>query len=561
MSIRILHGTPARERLLDPDFRRAWERLHERCSWATSFQHIDFVQVWSDVYQDEYDLLLLDATDDGIGLLPLATDRRTNEIVVAGTHHAEYQAWLAQPETSDDFFACAMDEVRSLGARSLRFRFLPAGMPTSMSTVATSSMKCVVRREPRPLMTLDSPDRFRASLRKKSNKSRLSRLRREGELSFRRLGSEDELAAVMDDVIDDYDFRQGAANGVMPFRSDPKKRRFHLELARRTDLLEAAGLWAGDRLVAAHVSVRHRREVSVGVFAHSPLHAAHSPGKFLLLMEGERLAGGADDDVPELAFDLDHLDLTPGGAWKDRFADDHDEVVELTVYLRGSGAVRTKIGDGVRWGVKRLLRAVGIEPSSLRRSSKASSNDDDFDCSTSPELRHDVLLFRDPGASKETRHRDVGLSPWPLRSLLDDVRFADRRHGTLTTALRRLEAGDEFVVAAPSNGDEFGSVAAQSAPFLWVTGRKRRVSQDVLQRRAPDIDVPDHAVVIYDVDFAADTATPRHRADFLASVAASLVAEDERRVVIVVTSVPDDLRPALTEVGFSPWNSTVETSS
>ena len=43
---------------------------------------------------------------------------------------------------------------------------------------------------------------------------------------------------------------------------------------------------AGDRLLGAHIGVRNKDEVMLGVVAHSPFLAEHSPGKLHILQLG-----------------------------------------------------------------------------------------------------------------------------------------------------------------------------------------------------------------------------------------------------------------------------------
>ena len=112
-----------------------------------------------------------------------------------------------------------------------------------------------------------------------------------------------------------------------------------------------------DELVAAHIGVRSRNTVLVGMPAQSPRHARHSVGKILfyelaLLLEQEG---------------IDALDLTPGGEYKDRFATHFDEASVLTIFFSHAAAWRYRqqrrlIDAAKRRGVstdavKRALRA------------------------------------------------------------------------------------------------------------------------------------------------------------------------------------------------------------
>jgi hypothetical protein len=77
------------------------------------------------------------------------------------------------------------------------------------------------------------------------------------------------------------------------------------------------------RTIAAHVGYRNGGQVVLGIIAHAPAYARYSAGKLLLRMLGLRLQ--------EEGFT--HLDLTPGGEYKDRFATEYDEASVLDVWF------------------------------------------------------------------------------------------------------------------------------------------------------------------------------------------------------------------------------------
>jgi hypothetical protein len=196
-----------------------------------------------------------------------------------------------------------------------------------------------------------------AALRKNSNKSRLNRLSRLGETRLERIMEPGELGPIFDEICRDYDFRQGAVNGCCPFREDERKRDFHLGLMRHGGLLHVAVLRVGDRVAAAHLGVRSGRMVSLGVITHSTSFANHSPGKLLILLLGRSLAQEG----------IETFDLTPGGdAWKERFANAHDEVALLTVHSNLRRAVSRRAGRTAAAVSKHVLSRFGITPQRVR---------------------------------------------------------------------------------------------------------------------------------------------------------------------------------------------------
>jgi hypothetical protein len=94
--------------------------------------------------------------------------------------------------------------------------------------------------------------------------------------------------------------------------------------------------------VAANIGLVDSSEIGIGVFAYSPFHARHSPGKLFLLMLAE-VAGQNG---------LQSIDLTPSGDYKDRLADRTERVHMLRLF----GSHRLAVIDRLRskaWTVMR----------------------------------------------------------------------------------------------------------------------------------------------------------------------------------------------------------------
>lgn len=364
MDVRLLQERDTREALDGGTFAAAWDALHGACPWATGYQARGFARAWYESYADTYAPLLAIAEEaDGtaIGLLALAQHRASGQLVNLGAHQAEYHGWLAGPEMGDQFILAALRRLRAaFPGNALRFRYLPPGAPTRwLDADAELARLAEVHVVPHPLIRLEDEERrFTERLCKKSNKSRLNRLRDAcgGLLVGSEIASEAELAAVIDEIAHNYDTRQSAANATRPFAEDPCKRDFHLRLLRE-GVLHGYVLHAGSRFVAAVLSVRSRDVLSVGIFAHSAELAEFSPGKFGMAWLAR--------DAARAGFRT--IDLTPGGDWKDRFATEHDTVADLT--LRFSlRAARWHAGKrGLERSAKRMLAGIGLTPQDLRR--------------------------------------------------------------------------------------------------------------------------------------------------------------------------------------------------
>jgi CelD/BcsL family acetyltransferase involved in cellulose biosynthesis len=362
LSVNLLFGKAAQEALCDPAFLASWQRLYAGCPWSTVLQSPDFCLPWYDLYNDHYQPLLVTAADafgNLVGLFTLAIGESGGEIVVAGAQMAEYQVWLSTPELGNEFIEAALDGLRErFPGKALQLLFLPQNAPLEW-TVADRrwGQSCNLRTIPHPLMAIDDGAKFRESLKKKSNKSRLNRLKQMGELSLERLTTADQLDAVLDQVYTYNHFRLAAFHQVeLTGRPDPLARALYLRLMQAPRLVHATLLKAGKQIVAAHIGLYNRDQVLLGILAYSPFASKHSPGKLHILLLAEELAKEG----------ITTFDLTPGGEYKDNFATHFGTAYVLNVFFDRQGYWGYK---GVRLAVdsgKKLFGAAGVSPERLK---------------------------------------------------------------------------------------------------------------------------------------------------------------------------------------------------
>src|ERR1700722_11766330 len=133
MDLKVVRGTQAHTLLLDTAFIAEWEDLARACPWTTSFQSPAFAREWYSVYRQPFEPLLFVSRDGQgrlTGLLPLAWRRADGKLVAAGSHQAEYQAWLCLPELATAFPREAFDLLgKEFPSTSLRLRYLPSEIP------------------------------------------------------------------------------------------------------------------------------------------------------------------------------------------------------------------------------------------------------------------------------------------------------------------------------------------------------------------------------------------------------------------------------------------------
>ncbi|MCB5173885.1 GNAT family N-acetyltransferase [Microvirga lenta] len=327
-SVDLIRGEMAGELLINEAFEQAWSALVKQCPWSTACQSPGFAEAWFAAYIARFEPLLIVEHDEVgrlIGLLPLAIERASGKIVHVGAEQAEYQVWIATDLNSTSFIEAALDVLASdfPGCR-LHLQYLPPGSPVQWCNKARHNSRAFIVEKKRPVLTLGPGSSVEDSLRKKSNKSRINRLRKTAPLSLVEVRTRSELERYIDSIAEYCDLRQGAINSSLPFKEDPQKREFCLKLLEKPGIAHVSILKVGDAVAAANIGLISRTSVSVGVLAHSPFLAEHSPGKILILLLAQTLGRQG----------LLELDLTPGGdMYKDRSADHYDQVYVLSVHL------------------------------------------------------------------------------------------------------------------------------------------------------------------------------------------------------------------------------------
>jgi RimJ/RimL family protein N-acetyltransferase len=427
------------------------------------------------------------------GLWTLAWNSRSGVLTHAGARQAEYHGWLASPGEGGHFVGAAWRALcAALPVADLHFRYLPAReLLDSLDSDPWLHERLRWRAVPRPLMRLDA-DEIRKSMAKKSNKSRLNRLKRLGGLDFRQVTDAEELERVLPTLISCYDFRQGAVNQTSPFREDANKLDFHramfdagLPTCHLTltclDGVPIAGFWGA---VSDHM-------LHLAMLIHSPQLAEHSPGKLHLQQLAESL----------LDTGIDTIDLTPGGdPWKERFANAHDEVYELYLFAQPGQARAHDRRASLEAALKAGLGHLSLKPAQLRNAMAKLRR-----------LRPQTLARRIAGWVSERRELriyrlavgEVGErrhDPRVRANMIDALLGFEpgepwqTRQGYLSSALARLEAGERAYTIAAEDG--------RLAHSGWLVPRQ-------LQSRMSEVEqtlqLPPNSACLY--DFYTDPAS------------------------------------------------------
>jgi len=355
MKIDVFVGSEANSWIRDQPVREKWKELYIRCPWGTVFQSEEFVLPWYDAYYSQYTPVIAAGTGTNgqlAGLLTMGRSNQSGELSIAGGGQAEYQTWLADPRDGNSFVTSALQKLNELFPRNtLRFLFIPPSTPLEWVSSERWAQTSELRHFPRPLMSTKDGAGFRKSLQKKSNKSRLNRLSRTGEVHLQRISCPQELEAIFDQVISYGSFRHAAIHGVRP-RPDPLKKPFYLAMMAMSRILHVTVLRIADEIVSAHFGVYNKDQVLLGILAHSPSFARHSPSKLHMLMLGEELAQEG----------ISAFDLTPGGDYKDRFATHYDSTHVLTVFCNRTQRFKHSVNRTLVAGAKYALQAGNITP-------------------------------------------------------------------------------------------------------------------------------------------------------------------------------------------------------
>ena len=500
MDVQIVCGADADRLLADASFARQWDRLWSRCPWATAFQSHGFARAWYVTYRPRWEPLLLVAHAPGgelAGLLALATpvEPSGGRVVAAGAHQAEYQGWLAAPGDGDAFPPHAAAALRRhLPRAALALRYLPPGTPLGWLDDPAERRLSLLKRYARPLLRFGDGSQISQSLRKGGNKSRVRRLQKIGRVHVEPVADRAALERVLDTVIPYYDARRMAVNGSAPFRNDPLKRAFHLAMMDVPGLLHVTVLRVGELVASAHVNVRWGDEVQVGLIAHNPELARQSPGKLHILMLSEML----------LREGYARLDLTPGGeSYKERFANDADEVYALTLFPSAAARRRAVVRANAEDAARRVLAACKISPAraeavveSLRRRGPLGLAARALSLARkrlgAPRVLH---LYR---LDLATRPPESPPHPGFRRNAMEDLlnyqpeAGAPSRREFVSDALARIEAG------------QHAYTFAEAGRLLHVAWLAERPSQELLDETLPGFSFPPDAALARGVHTFAD---------------------------------------------------------
>lgn len=352
--MKIVQESSAKDLLVDPKFGEKWDCLYKNCRWGTVFQNRLFVKTWFDIYQNKFDLVLIYETgvnNDLIGLLPLAKEKATGRVCVAGDYHAEYQSWLATEKNGNKFIEKVFEVLKKeLFTDRLQFLFLAPNTPLEFLKNETElSRQSELRPHLRPLIEVGQGEKFESSLRKRGNKTRIRQLQRFGEVRLENLETSEQLEGVFDEIENYAHLRLSALHNVAP-TIDPNRKPFHKALMQIPNLVSASILRVGDRIASAKVAIKNRDELLLCITSMSPFFARQSPSKIHLLMLGREVAR---ENIPI-------FDLSPGKGYKERFATHFENAYSLKIFFRKTDVQIRKARFKAIQHTRNILEKLGV---------------------------------------------------------------------------------------------------------------------------------------------------------------------------------------------------------
>ncbi len=532
MEIRLLKDSSAQQFMADTTRREEWRALAMNCAWANSCQSHAFVGAWYGAYATRYQPLLVVGTEKASGqlrgVIALAVSRKTGKVVAAGAQQAEYQTWISSVEDADAFMIAAVRLLRPmLGRNGLRLRYIPPEAPSAWQADPTVAGVILRQTHRRPLMAFGDGVKVEQSLKKSGNKSRIRRLKNVGELELAHLTTRDELEKHLDSIIDHYDLRRMALNGIAPFHEDPFKRQFHLAMMDVPGTLHATALTIDGRMVSAHFSAVSRSDVSLGLLTHDAAVGRLSPGKVHMLLLAQRLCKEG----------MSRIDLTPGGdAYKERFATDWDEVNEVTIFPSAFAARMGRAKQAVAQRLIAIAAKRGISTSQVKSVLAGMSE------TPKSELVKRGVIAASRWIYSNRECRVYACDASKLNSFVDapDIRegqIADvlkitdakmlkrSRQAFVSESLHRVELGHRFY----SKLDEEGRLVATG----WVAVDPDAESLVLI---APALKSAEKAAVLYDVRLwqTARDGKDESRLDaFVGGILNDTVARDGDRLIMV----------------------------
>ncbi|WP_158859267.1 GNAT family N-acetyltransferase [Lunatibacter salilacus] len=350
--IELLIGEEVTAFIEDPVFLRKWKELYDTCTWATVFQSSEFVKNWYSIFTHKYLPILVkfEKEDELAGLLTMSIKRNGQGklfIVFAGHGESDCQTWLSTLENSDFFIVNALRMIKEKFPKNdILLRNLPPSVPLGwVKTQHEKGFQCILHAFKRPIINLEN---FSIS---KRNRKRVNRLMQIGQHEY--VTDLNTFKSYVDQLVELYDFRQGAMFNRSPYSKNPEYKAFLISLFEN-GLIKVSIFQVQTSIIAALIVTSSGDMVHLGAInVHSPQYSAYSPGYIQFLLMSTKVASEG----------VKYFDLTPGDdPYKDRLATEFDVVNTMVVTSRLTFKIKREIRKYFHYSLLKL----GIRPLSFQ---------------------------------------------------------------------------------------------------------------------------------------------------------------------------------------------------
>lgn len=355
--IEIVKPNEAKKLLSDKEFLVNWSKLARTDHKNSVVQEPAFVISWYNQYDSQFSPLLILANDEErelVGLMPLAIENETENIVHAGAWQAEYHGWIAHPDIDDVFPIEAVIAIKNaFKLRVWQWRWMPPKSPIAWihsPLFKKHGISVEYDAENSPLWDLNDEARIEKLFKNKAIKWSINRYKKRGGVSLERITNKNRARLLMRELRNQCDFRQMAANGISPFREDPFKESLFIEKLNYPESFHFTVLWCDKKPIAFNHGSCDDDTVYLGLSGFEPTEAKDSPGKLSLvyLAKFARAEG------------YRYIDLTPGGdSYKGRFANCEQTLYKPRFYFNKFETVRGKSFSFFKKTIKSFLTRRG----------------------------------------------------------------------------------------------------------------------------------------------------------------------------------------------------------
>ncbi|MDW3094931.1 MAG: GNAT family N-acetyltransferase [Gammaproteobacteria bacterium] len=382
ITVKIILGDDALKYAKDGVFLEKWKTLADNTAHKTVFQEPDFVSLWFHHYQQYFEPVLvigLSESEELIGLIPLAIDKKDAILTQAGAQLAEYSGWLCSKMHNDEFLSKAFQSIKVNISFSLwKWTYIAPGADTTwLQSYHLKNIGIYARFETidSPVLDLHNKEKLKKVLKNKSVKSKINRLKRKGELKIERITEQSRALELMDQVTNLVNFRHESAHHDAAFEEDHLQRSFYEARSHNLKDNHFSVLWLGNKLLAFHFGYIDNDSIYISLTAFDPTESKHSPGVIFLIYLANLL----------IEEGIRYIDLTPGGdEYKERFSNAHNKLYLPTINTNKLQHSKQILKNNCKSLAITALEYCNIDKDKLKihinkRTKKRTYNQNDFD--------------------------------------------------------------------------------------------------------------------------------------------------------------------------------------